>query len=78
MPGRGATAIITEDSPREADIGRALCAGEALAPEAACYVKRGNWRGGGANWRGVSGLLTGAGKREAALSLSWMHQAAAP
>ena len=51
MPGRGATAIITEDSPREADVGRTLTAREALAPQAACNVEGGNWRGWGGNWK---------------------------
>ena len=76
MPGRGAAAIITEDSPREADVGRALAAREALAPEAAGNVKGANWRGEGGNWGRVFGLLGGTGRRQGALSPSWMHQAA--
>ena len=70
MPGRGAAAIITEDSPREADVGRTLTAREALAPQAACNVE-------GRNWREVFGVDGGtAARRQAALSPSWMHQAA--
>ena len=77
MPGRRATTIITEDSPREADVGRTLTAREALAPQAACNVVGGNCRGWGGNWRGVFGLDGGtARRRQAALSPSWMHQAA--
>ena len=77
MPGRGAAAIITEDSPREADVGRALTAREALAPQAACNVEGRNWRGWGENWKGVFGVDGGAAsRRQAALSPSWMHQAA--
>ena len=70
MPGRGAAAIITEDSPGEADVGRTLTAREALAPQAACNVE-------GGNWREVFGVDGGtAARRQAALSPSWMHQAA--
>ena len=68
MPGRGAAAIITKDSPREADVGRALAAREALAPEAACNVKGGNWR------EGFFFRLVGVARRQT-LSPSWMHQA---
>ena len=68
MPGWGAAAIITKDSPREADVGRALCAGEALAPEAARNVEGGNWG------EGLLFELVGVAGRET-LSQSWMHQA---
>ena len=68
MPGWGAAAIITKDSPREADVGRALCAGEALAPEAARNVEGGNWG------EGLFFELVGVAGRET-LSQSWMHQA---
>ena len=69
MPGWGAAAIITKDSPREADVGRALCAGEALAPEAARNVEGGNWGEGL-----FFGVEIGVAGRET-LSQSWMHQA---
>ena len=68
MPGGWATAIITKDSRREADVGRALCAGEALAPEAARNVEGGNWG------EGLFFGLVGVAGRET-LSQSWMHQA---